>query len=65
MELFRVVNRKTLEVLKKCNNKMEAKTFRDSLISPEDLIKFKKSNGKMPMDFVVSLGKDHRNFKGA
>ena len=60
MELFQVVNRKNFEVLKGFNNKMEAKKFRDTLIPPEQL----EEKGKVPMDFVVSYGKDHDKYKG-
>jgi hypothetical protein len=53
MELFRVVDIKSLEVLKGFNNKMEAKSFRDSLTMVGGI-----------GYHCVSLGKDHARFKG-
>jgi hypothetical protein len=58
MELFVVRNRKSLEVLiGDLNNKMEAKRIRDEKNGPP-------VEGEVPT-YVISLGKDHRNFKGA
>lgn len=58
MDLFRVVNRKSLEVLQSgINNKMEAKRIRDEKNGPP-------KEGEEPT-YKISLGKDHRNYKGA
>ena len=56
MELFKVVNRKSLEVLQGgINNKMEAKRIRDEKNGPP-------KEGVEPT-YKISKGKDHRNFK--
>jgi hypothetical protein len=60
MELFQVVNRNTLEVVKKFNNKMEAKKHRDSLLTPEDWEQRLKAPDAAP-PFIISKGKDHRH----
>lgn len=59
MELFKVVKKSSLEVLKGFNNKMEAKKHRNDLQGvplPEVPAGF---------DFIVSKGKDHPMYKGS
>lgn len=55
MELFVVKDRKSLEVLKGFNNKVEAKTFRKGK-NPKD------KNGIEILDFIISPGHDHPDF---
>jgi hypothetical protein len=63
MELFCVQNRANRKILKGgFNNKKEAKGFRNSLLSPEEL-KDHQENPDKPMPYIVTLGKDHRNVK--
>ena len=56
MELFVVKNRKSLEVLRGFNNKMEAKVLRKATNPKDDA-------GKEIMDFVISVGRHHDRAK--
>ena len=60
MELFKVVNRKSLEVLGEgFPSKVEAKVFRNSLLKPTE----SASDNGGECDFIISPGRDHHKVK--
>ena len=66
MELFLVRSRKSLEVLKKFNNKMDAKKHRNELVGEKALAEFKASlltKEPIELDYIVSPGRDHDKAK--